>query len=148
MSEVSRSESRVAKGLILAVVVVFVSFLYILFKSIGLYPLVMSDEYNYSKYSRLLPFSQGFLPNYLYFLIYSATSYCGDGFLQCSRVFNVAFFVCSFPFIYLVSRLVVARAVSFFIALVCILGPLNSYTAYYMPDSLYFFSFGCFVGLL
>ncbi|WMN19744.1 hypothetical protein QL104_10125 [Pseudomonas piscis] len=144
MSEVSRSGSRVTKGLILAVVVVFVSFLYILFKSIGLYPLVMSDEYNYSKYSRLLPFSQGFLPNYLYFLIYSATSYCGDGFLQCSRGFNVAFFVCSFPFIYLVSRLVVARTVSFFIALVCILGPLNSYTAYYMPDSLYFFSFWVF----
>ena len=144
MIEIPRFGARYTNGLVLALVFVFFSFIYILFKSLGLYPLVMSDEYSYSKYSRLLQLSQEFLPNYLYFFIYSSTSYCGDGFLQCSRALNSAFFVCSFPFIYLASRLVVARAASFFIAAVSILGPLNSYTAYYMPDSLYFFFFWVF----
>lgn len=139
-----RFKVKYTNGLVLALVFVFFSFLYVLFKSLGLYPLVMSDEYNYSKYSRLLPLSQGFLPNYLYFFIYGATSYCGDGFLQCSRALNTAFFIGSFPFIYLASRLVATRVTSFFIAAVSMLGPLNSYTAYYMPDSLYFFCFWVF----
>ena len=139
-----RFKVKYTNGLVLALVFVFFSFLYILFKNLGLYPLVMSDEYNYSKYSRLLPLSQEFLPNYLYFFIYGATSYCGDSFLQCSRALNTAFFICSFPFIYLTSRLVATRVTSFFIAAASILGPLNSYTAYYMPDSLYFFCFWVF----
>ena len=101
----------------------------------------MSDEYNYSKYSRLLPLADAIAPSYLYLAIYRATNLCGDGFYDCAKLFNALFFVASAPLIYLTARRTCTKSVSSIVALLALLGPVNSYTAYYMPEALFFFSF-------
>ncbi len=110
-------------------------------RNLELYPIVMSDEYNYSKYSRLLPLADAIAPSYLYLAIYRATNLCGDGFYDCAKIVNALFFVASAPFIYLTARRTCSKNVSSFVALLALLGPINSYTAYYMPEALFFFSF-------
>ena len=115
-------------------------FIALLFRNCGL-NLVVSDEYIYSKASRLLPFSYSDFPNYLYFLIYRTTNFCGAGFLDCVRVLNSLFFVAAAPFIYMTARRVCTRNIALSVALLALLGPINSYTAYFMPESLYFLSF-------
>jgi phosphoglycerol transferase len=110
-------------------------------RNLEIYPIVMSDEYNYSKYSRLLPLADAIAPSYLYLAIYRATNLCGDGFYDCAKIFNALFFVASAPFIYLTARRTCSKSVSSFVALFALLEPINSYTAYYMPEALFFFSF-------
>ena len=58
---------------------------YLLFNNLGLYPIVMDDEYAYSKFTRLLPFSKSVFPNYLFFIVYRITNHCGEGFPWLSR---------------------------------------------------------------
>ena len=123
---------------------VIVFFFALLFRNSGLYPTVFHDEYLYSKFSRLLPLADSTLPGYIYLAIYRFTNICGDGFLDCARILNVLFFVAAAPFIYLTAKQVCPRSVASIVALLALLGPINSYTAYYMPESLYFFSFWLF----
>lgn len=120
----------------------------LIFRSLGLYPGVMGDEYIHSISSRLLPYNVMSYPEYLYYSIYRSTRICGDGFLECARVLNVIFFVSSAPFIYLVSKKVTDTRTSLLISLLSILGPINSYTAYFMPESLFFLFFWIFTWLI
>ncbi|MFH7242347.1 MAG: DUF7024 domain-containing protein [Spirulina sp.] len=120
----------------------------LIFRSLGLYPGVMGDEYLHSISSRLLPFNAMIYPEYLYYSIYRTTRMCGDGFLECARVLNAVFFVSSAPFIYLISRKVTDKRTSLLIAALSILGPINSYTAYFMPESLFFLFFWVFTWLV
>jgi phosphoglycerol transferase len=124
--------------LVFAVAILFVT---LLFRNSGIYPVVLGDEYIYSKLSRLLPFADATIPGYVYLAIYRATNICGYGFLDCARVLNGLFFIAATPFIYLTTRRVCTRGVSSIVALLALLGPINSYTAYYMPEAPYFFSF-------
>lgn len=114
---------------------------FLIIRSTGLYPTVFSDEYTYSMLSRLTPMEEANIPGYLYFFTYKATNLCGDGFLECARVFNVAFFVLAIPFIYLIGKKLTGEKTALLIATLSMLGPLNSYTAYFMPESFYFLSF-------
>lgn len=133
------SSSEIERNfLIFAVTVVFLA---LLFRNYGIYPVVFADEYIYSKFSRLLPLSDSTIPGYLYLGIYKITNICGDGFLDCARILNTLFFVAAAPFIYLTARRVCTGSVASIIAFLALLGPSNSYTAYYMPEALYFFSF-------
>ena len=127
--------------LILAVVAIFVA---LVFRNTGLYPYVFADEYYYSRFSRLLPFAESMVPNYIYFFVFRITNYCNDGFLGCARVINAIFFVGSAPFLYLTARRFCTVGVASVIMLLSLLGPINSYTAYFMPEALYFFSFWLF----
>lgn len=111
------------------------------YRNLDLYALVMSDEYAYSKFSRLLPLADAIAPSYLYLAIYRTTSLCGDGFYDCAKIFNALFFVASAPFIYLTAKRICPGNIALIVALLALLGPINSYTAYYMPEALYFFSF-------
>ncbi len=112
----------------------------LLFRNSGVYPMV-PDECTYSRLSRLLPLADATLPDYLYLMIYRATNLCGDGFLNFARVLNAIFFVAAMPFIYLTARRVSTRRTALIVALLAVLGPMNIYTAYFMPEALYFFSF-------
>ncbi len=116
-------------------------FLYLLYRNLGLYPVVMADEWAYSLYSRLLPFSRSSIPSYLFFWLFKQTNHSGGGYLDCARLFNCILFVGSAPFIYAVSRQVVQPITAAFIALLALVGPVNTYTAYFMPESMYFFGF-------
>ncbi len=111
------------------------------YRNLDLYALVMADEYAYSKFSRLLPLADAIAPSYLYLAIYRTTSLCGDGFYDCAKIFNALFFVASAPFIYLTAKRICPGNIALIVALLALLGPINSYTAYYMPEALYFFSF-------
>ncbi len=116
-------------------------FLAILFRNTGLYPSVFADEYTYSTSSRLLPLADSAIPAYLYLAIYRVTNMSGDGFLTCARILNALFFVAAAPFIYLIAARVCTPRIASLVALLAVLGPINTYTAYFMPESLYFFSF-------
>ncbi len=118
-----------------------VLFIALLFRNTGVYPAVFADEYSYSTFSRLLPLQESAFPDYLYLAIYSLTNTCGDGFLNCARMLNTIFFVAALPFIYLITMRVSTRLVASIVALLAVLGPINSYTAWYMPEALYFLSF-------
>lgn len=125
------------------VFIVFV-LLFLLFRNYGLYPVVFSDEYTYSKLSRLVPLAHSPYPNYLYFFIMSFTSVCKSGFLDCARLINSTFFVLASPFIFFIACKVTTKNVALLIAALAILGPINTYTAYFMPEALYFFFFWLF----
>jgi phosphoglycerol transferase len=118
-----------------------VVFFVLLFRNIGIYPTVFGDEYIYSKFSRLLPLADSTIPGYIYLTIYGVTNVCGDKFLDCARILNAIFFVAAAPFIYLITRRVCTRSVATIVLLLVLLGPINSYTAYFMPEALFFFSF-------
>lgn len=119
--------------------------LFLLFRNIGIYPVVMGDEYTYSLFSRLLPFADATRPGYLYSLIYHVTNFCGDGFYSCAKILNTFFFIGAAPFIYLITKRVSTNSLALIITLLTLLGPINSYTAYFMPEAFYFFSFWLFV---
>ena len=123
--------------LFLAAIAIFVT---LLFRNSGLFPSV-ADENVYSKFSRLQPLADLGIPSYIYLAIYRLTSICGDGFLGCARILNAIFFVAATPFIYLTARQVCTQSMASIVALLALLGPINSYTAYFMPEAPYFFSF-------
>jgi phosphoglycerol transferase len=114
---------------------------YLIFRNTGLQPIVMADEWYYSSFSRLSPLAEVSIPSYLYLVLSSATTSCSTGFLECARLMNVGFFVAAAPLIYLVGRRFFGPSIASAVALLSILGPVNSYTAYFMPESLYYFCF-------
>ncbi|KFF85325.1 ArnT family glycosyltransferase [Pseudomonas syringae] len=113
----------------------------LLVRSIGLYPGVLGDEYTYSSMARLMPLSAAYIPDYLYLAIYKSTNLCGRGFMECSKLFNTVFFVAAAPFIYMTARRFCGSRLSVLIVFLSMLGPINSYTAYFMPEPLFFLSF-------
>lgn len=138
-----QATARTGNGTHLWVIVSSVSFL-LLYRTTGLQPTVFADEYTYSKFARLLALDEVSIPGYLYFFAYGSTNLCGEAFLACARVLNIFFLVAAAPFIYLIGRKVSGERSALVIALLSILGPINSYTAYFMPESLYFFTFWVF----
>lgn len=114
---------------------------YLIQRTLGLYPGVFVDEWYYSKMARLVPLSEAVLPSYLYLLVFAPSSTCGPGFLDCVRIGNALFHVGAAPFLYLVARRVVAPPLAVAVALLALLAPLNLYTTYFMPESMYFFGF-------
>lgn len=113
---------------------------YLLLRNTGLF-LSVPDEWVYSKTARLLTPDLAGVPSYLYFLIYRGTNVCGAGYLECARALNVFFMVGAIPFIYLLCRRVAGGRLALFIALMAVLGPINTYTAYFMPEALYLLMF-------
>ncbi|MBK3505873.1 glycosyltransferase family 39 protein [Pseudomonas sp. MF6747] len=137
-----RSLSREQSAATLLVGGVMVAALILLvMRSAGLYPSIMADEYIYNTMSRLKPIASAEIPDYLYLSVFRLTSLCGDGYLECARILNTLFFVCSAPFIYLVARRFCGFRISLLIVVISMLGPVNGYTAYYMPEALFFLSF-------
>ena len=121
--------------------IMVITLILLMVRSIGLYPGVMGDEYTYNSMSRLMPLSAAYIPDYLYLAIYKLTNLCGGGFMECSKLFNAVFFVAAAPFIYLTSRRVCGVRISVLIVALSMLGPINSYTAYFMPEALFFMAF-------
>lgn len=116
-------------------------FLFLIFRNSGIYPVVFGDEWSYSSFSRLMPLAEVPVPSYLYFYLYGKTSFCGDNFLGCARAFNNIFFVASMPLIYLIAKRICSSWVAAVVAIVSAGSALNTYTAYFMPEAMYFFAF-------
>jgi len=116
-------------------------FAYLMLRNAGMQPIVMADEWYYSSFSRLFPLSEVAIPSYLYLIVSKGTLACGAGALECARIINVIFFLAASPFIYLTARRFMSPKLASIVALLAALGPFNSYTAYFMPESMYYFMF-------
>ncbi|MFC0253442.1 DUF7024 domain-containing protein [Massilia consociata] len=127
-------------GLVLAAGMALIGW-YLIQRTLGLYPGVFVDEWYYSKMARLEPLSEAVLPSYLYLLVFSATNACGPDFLDCVRIGNALFHVGAAPFLYLVARRVAPAPLACAVTLLSLLAPLNLYTTYFMPETMYFFGF-------
>jgi phosphoglycerol transferase len=123
-----------------AVVLVF-----LLQRSLGLNPAVFVDEWYYSKMSRLTELKDAVVPSYLYLWVFRASRACGTGFLDCVRVGNVLFFVGAAPFVYATARTITTPRIAALVAVFALFAPLNLYTAFFMPESMYYFGF-CVLG--
>lgn len=114
---------------------------YLLVRNHGLHPFVFYDELAYSTFSRLVPRAESVLPSWLYLWLFGAVNACGPGFLECSRALNALFFVASAPLVYLCARTVTDRPAAAIITVFSLLAPVNGYTAYFMPEAMYYFMF-------
>ena len=113
-------------------------------RNAGMYPSVFADEWFYNLFSRHynIEFSQR--PSYLYFMLYGITNQCGDGFLECATLINILFFVAAIPLIYSIARKYLNKKWGLFVTALSVFSPINSYSAYFMPESMYFFGFFLF----
>ena len=121
-------------------VIIGLAFAYNTLRNYGLYPSVM-DEYVYITNAKLLALKDAQVPDYLYRLIFSITKNCHDGLLDCARFINVLFYVLSTPLIYFISKKFNGKLSSLLISSIAIFSVGNSYTAYFMPESTYYFIF-------
>src|SRR5690606_41039700 len=101
------------------------------------HPGVFADEWIYSAAARLTDISQAVLPSYLFLLIFGNTSSCGSAFLECARLLNAGFIVLTMPFIYLVSRRYLGARSYLLIDGRPAEGPCSTYSACFMPGTLY-----------
>ena len=113
----------------------------LLLRNYGLQPSVFADEWYYSKMVRLMPIADAILPSYFYLWVFRPSLACGEAFLECVRFGNLAFFMAGAPFLYLIARRYASRPVAFLVALLSTLAPLNTFTAYFMPEAMYYFGF-------
>ncbi|WP_342617363.1 glycosyltransferase family 39 protein [Rhodoferax sp. GW822-FHT02A01] len=113
-------------------------------RNAGMYPSVFADEWFYNLFSRLYDIKYAQRPSYLYFGIYSLTNQCGDGFLECARLINALFFLAAIPFIYSLARQYLSRRIALWVTAISVFSPINVYTAYFMPESMYYFGFYLF----
>lgn len=114
---------------------------WLLYRNLGLNPVIFADEWYYSKMARLQPLGEAIVPSYLYLWLFGASSACGAGFLDCVRVGNILLFVAAGPLIYLIGRQVTRPATAAAVTLLCLLAPVNLYTALFMPEASYYFGF-------
>ena len=114
---------------------------YVLFRSLGIEPVVMSDEQRFNTYSRILKPSEAVVPSYLFYAIFHLTGKCGSGFLECGRLLNVIFLSLSSIPIYLISRRYLSKKTCVFVTLTALLAPFGYYSTYFMPEILYYFLF-------
>ena len=127
---------RIAFGLLLAFAAAWLAW-----RNFGLHPVIFADEWYYSKMARLTPLAEAIVPSYLYLWLFGATNACGDGFLDCARGINLAFYTAAAPFLYLTARRFTGRGWAAAVALLSMLAPLNLYTMFFMPEAVYYFGF-------
>lgn len=135
----------IPRALWLAMVAIFI---FLVFRNSGLGPSVLGDEWTYSLYSRLLPLSQAQVPSFLYLLIYRSSNVCGPDFMGCVGVLNAGFFVAAAPFIFILARRYMQTGLALLLTLASLLGPVSTYTAFFMPEAMYFFLFWVFAWLV
>jgi phosphoglycerol transferase len=112
-------------------------------------PIVFADEMTYS----LLSASGGnasvysknalivSLPNQLFFDIYGSVARAGGAMLSQARVINALFFCLAGIPLFAIARRWIPAARAIPLVAVLLLLPNNTYTAYFMPESLYFLMF-------
>ncbi|QGZ53988.1 glycosyltransferase family 39 protein [Paraburkholderia acidiphila] len=139
----NESSSRSAGGSVpkLFLAVALVSIIFLLMRNAGLYPTVFADELHYNLLSRIQPLASASEPAYLYLGLFRATNFCGEGFLQCVRILNVVVYAIGVAFVFLTARRFTSTNVAAFIGIVVLLMPTDVYTAYFMPEAMYFCGF-------
>lgn len=127
----------------LLILITLIALSFFVFRDFGVLN-VVSDERTYSTFARLVKMSDSILSNYVYLKIYSITNICGDNFYSCTKWLNELIYLLGCYLIYKISRLSINIKWAFYLLAIMIFFPINSYTSYFMPESLYF----CFFWLL
>ncbi|MBB6245223.1 hypothetical protein [Rhodanobacter sp. A1T4] len=130
-----------SRPVLIATVIIGIITAWLILRSFGYQPVVMSDEQRFSTYSRLLPLSDASVPSYLFYFIYGITNKCGRDFLDCGRLLNIFFFCLSSVPIYAISRYWLTKKVSAYVVVLSLMAPAGYYAIYYMPEMLYYCSF-------
>lgn len=106
-------------------------------------PAILGDEYLYSLNARHSNLwgegAGGDFSNYLFNFVYSLSNVCGPDFYSCVKGLNVAFFLGTLWFVFVIAN----RYLPFWISISFIwfagLSPLGVYTSMFIPESMYFF---------
>jgi phosphoglycerol transferase len=117
------------------------SFAYLSISVLGQNVHVLGDEYTYSMDAQFNHPAAATYPVWLYLLIFSVVKYAGSEFYLVARLMNCAILVASVPFIFLTARKFTTPGWAFLISAAAVLGPINSFVAYFMPDVTYFTAF-------
>lgn len=106
-------------------------------------PAILGDEYLYSINARKAapwdPSPAGDFSNYLFNIVYSSTSLCGDAFYTCGKLLNLVFFIGFLTVIFIVAKKYLNYWVAFAFTILAGLSPLSVYTSMFLPESMYFF---------
>ena len=120
--------------------IILISLSFFVFRDFGVLN-VVSDERSYSMVSRLMDNRNSPLSNYIYLNIFSTTNICGVNFYSCAKWLNEIFYLFGCYYIYKIARVNINKNWSLAIFGIVIFLPINSYTSYFMPESLYFLVF-------
>lgn len=120
----------------------------IAFRVVGASPAIMPDEYQYSLAARHLPMSDAQIPDYLFYWVYSLTSLAGEHFYIAAKLLNIAFLAGTAVFTFAIAKRFVPPQLASVVALLIFLGPLSTYTSFFMPESMEFFAISLFVWYL
>lgn len=123
------------------IVYIIIYFLFLYFRSVGLNVFIMGDEQLLSFNSRHYPLNKTTENDVLYFLVYRLTNLWGKEFYEGARFLNAVFLSGSLIFIYKISRLILPVISSLYITILSSLAPYNFYSAFFMRESMEFFSF-------
>lgn len=120
-------------------------FLGLFIRNIGLMPFVFQDETVYSFDSRLKPLADASIPNILFLKVYSYTNFCNSAYLDCARLFNLVFYFIASALIFLIARKFVSTSTAAWVSVISLVAPLNTYTAFFMPEAMYYCFYWFFI---
>ncbi|MFM1995364.1 MAG: hypothetical protein RLZZ610_881 [Actinomycetota bacterium] len=108
---------------------------------------VLIDEYVYVLDAHYKAFSESGYPNHLFQVVYSVTKTCGPDFYECARSINAGFVVASGIIVYLLAKHLSSGSKLFGAAgwFATVLGTFGTYTAYFMPESIFNFFMVLFI---
>ena len=132
---------------VLLIIYLLISSLVVI-RNYSLFPSVMGDEFIHSLFSRKTEIKEITIPSYLYYFFFKITNLCGDEYLNCNRLINYFFFSLGAYLIYLVGKKYSQKSYSIIIFFLILLSPFNVYTAYFMPEVMYFCFFWIFIYIL
>jgi phosphoglycerol transferase len=105
---------------------------------------VWGDEVIYRIDTMRENFSEVAYPGYLFLWVYAWLPSADGVFPEAVRAWNAGLLALAVPFIYATCRLYTARKWSVLIAALSMAGPFSTYSAYFMPDVMYFTAFCIF----
>lgn len=132
----SRRVESAGLGLLVLGTLVFLSFSYL-----GQNVHVLSDEVIYSIDAQHQPLSAATYPVWAYLKLFSIVRHAGVDFYAAARLLNALIFSLAIPLIYATAKHYVPDRWALLISALAVLGPINSYVAYFMPEVTYFTAF-------
>lgn len=115
------------------------------FRNSGLMPIVIGDELLANLETRLVDINNVSMPQYIYYLLYKISDIWKYSFLEGARFLNAFFYASSTIFIFIVANKILHdETLALIVSIFSVMGPINSYSAYFMPESMFFFTFWLF----
>ena len=153
-SEALASATRAGRpALVLSIAFCFLSLSLIARNLLFPHPFVLGDEYYYSSLSRYFGHNtelfthDPYIPHYpdeLYFWLFSIVHLWGNESYAAVKVLNSVLLAAAMVPIYATARLFLERRTALFLSIVSVFAPINSLTAYFMPESCYLLMFWLF----